>query len=626
MIINRIAMRYFLSIVGIVALLGSIAQARVAPVDLTMGNFTDALDYFEQVFKQPEFIYSRGTYDSMARSLYGNEEGSFYYPAAIIDKEGVLKTLQKALSLYKNQLDAASLWLKEDKPAFERSPDGRPTKRNGYIQKVMLPQGAHVIFFGDLHGSIQALARVLTSLMAEGYLDASLRLIKPNTYIVFLGDFVDYGRYGVDTLCTALTLRTRNPEQVFLCRGNHEDMRLNQTRGRFDFITEVESRYGDSKANGWRILSKIYDLYEHLPYAVFLGIQGQNGAGYAQCCHGGIEEGASDTIRTLFKDKNAHFARLPHSAYPAYHEYSNFNWGDFTGVGTKNRIPSHRLAFGGWCYTIKGAQQFMHTHDIRVIFRGHQDMENMFRVLIRGIHDPMYIFSSRPAHRAVLGNLDENNQWVPNKIVRRFPCSQAQLMKDGFIIGALPLNEQGEWDISPIFTFTNASATRATADEGCGILKLADKWEASSLRLLRLTDPMMEQRYRLHSQQEISATIPQSQRSYEKSIVRVDNARVLYDTFMYASFLPFVTSVDEYGNIARFASLKLEEKQWNYSMCIETFAGTGMRRQVEELVRYLAHDHRPGLAAGFKEKIRNRTAPEVAAVTAGLEALQIDNK
>lgn len=606
MIINRIAIRYFLFIVGIVPLLSSMAQARLATSDVSMGNFTDALDYFDAVFKQPEFIYSRGTYDSMARTLYGEGLGSFYYPPAILDKEAVLTTLHATLMLYKKRLEPISSWIKQDKPGFECPADGRPITGNGYIHKVMLPPGAEIIFFGDLHGSIHALGRVLTRLMAEGYLDANLRLIKRDAYIIFLGDFVDYGRYGVDTLCAALTLRTRNPEQVFLCRGNHEDMRLNQTRGRFDFITEVESRYGDSKANGWQVLSTIYDLYERLPYALFLGIEGHEEAGYAQCCHGGIEEGASDTIRALFKDKKARFARLPQSAYPADYQYSNFNWGDFTGVGTKNRIPSHRLTCGGWCYTIPGAQQFMKTHNIRAIFRGHQDMENMFRLLIRGIHDPMYIFSSRPAHRALLGTINENNQWVPHKVINRFPCSQAQLMNSGFLLGALPINEQGDWDIAPIFTFTNASATRATADEGCGIFKLAATWEEGRLRLLRLSDSMMQQRYRLHEQHEIPATLQLSQRAYEKSIVRIDDLKVPYQAFVFTSFLPFMTCIDEVGNIRRFATLKLDDKRWNYKASLETKRGASIARQVEELVHYLAEDNKPGLAAEFKDKIRNR--------------------
>lgn len=71
------------------------------------------------------------------------------------------------------------------------------------------PVGRYV-FVGDTHGDLDASEKVFDKYHKDG---ASL---------VFLGDYVDRGRYSGENADFLLGQRARNPESVYLLQGNHE--------------------------------------------------------------------------------------------------------------------------------------------------------------------------------------------------------------------------------------------------------------------------------------------------------------------------------------------------------------------------------------------------------------------
>lgn len=109
-----------------------------------------------------------------------------------------------------------------------------------YVQKLVVRPGSKVCFIGDLHGSVHSLLRNLWRLVALGYLDESFAIKKSNFYMIFNGDFVDRGRYGVEVLYTLMRLKLANWDNIFLLRGNHEDKDLNDRDG---FLNELEAKY-----------------------------------------------------------------------------------------------------------------------------------------------------------------------------------------------------------------------------------------------------------------------------------------------------------------------------------------------------------------------------------------------
>ena len=141
--------------------------------------------------------------------------------------------------------------------------------------------------WGDIHGDVQSLLRTLLQLRHQGVIDDSFRIIQPDVYLLFLGDYVDRGPFGLEVLYTLMRLKIANPKQVILVRGNHEDCDVNRRCG---FHAELENKLALSLYPA--LLESLHQFYEYLPLACYLGCSDATGCvNYIQCCHGGIELG-----------------------------------------------------------------------------------------------------------------------------------------------------------------------------------------------------------------------------------------------------------------------------------------------------------------------------------------------
>ena len=170
-----------------------------------------------------------------------------------------------------------------------------PERFAPFVQRLEVPADAQVAVFGDLHGSYHSLLRSLRALMDKGFLDERLRIPAPvasSFFMLFLGDYVDRGFYGVEVLATLMELKLANPENVFLIRGNHEDSTMNA-----DGFFEEELRAKFPEASSAELRS-VFRVYETLPAAIFLGVLPANDTAgvdvsgdFLLCCHGGIEVG-----------------------------------------------------------------------------------------------------------------------------------------------------------------------------------------------------------------------------------------------------------------------------------------------------------------------------------------------
>jgi hypothetical protein len=151
-----------------------------------------------------------------------------------------------------------------------------------HVQKLIVDKNNEIYLVGDIHGSIGALVRNMWIWRCIGLLDENFKIAK-GKYIVFLGDYVDRGQYGIFVLYTLLKLKLLNWEQVVLCRGNHETFDI---AFKYGFWRELRA-YGDNDL--FLFASCVVNCFNILPLALYVGVKGD--PNFIQCCHGGIEPG-----------------------------------------------------------------------------------------------------------------------------------------------------------------------------------------------------------------------------------------------------------------------------------------------------------------------------------------------
>lgn len=150
-----------------------------------------------------------------------------------------------------------------------------------FAQKYVAQPGEKFIIRGDLHGDIFSLLEQLKDMRSQGMIDDNFKL-QDGIKMIFLGDYVDRGQYGLEVLYTMMRLANANPDGVMAVRGNHEDIDLQSYYG---FKDEIEAKFGGDVDQKHQRIARMNDL---LPVVLYLG---DKSGRYFQCCHGGMEQG-----------------------------------------------------------------------------------------------------------------------------------------------------------------------------------------------------------------------------------------------------------------------------------------------------------------------------------------------
>lgn len=327
----------------------------------------------------------------------------------LLTNELMIGTLNQFLETNKNEL-LKMAWL-NDKQLPEDFFEYEKTSYLPHVQKLVLHTHAKVAIHGDIHGDIHSVLGFMAHLQTKGYLDKldGFKIIDPNFYMLFLGDYTDRGRFGTEVIYTLLRLKLTNPDKVILVRGNHED--IDQNEG--DFSKEIFEKFPKQFST---IKLLLHNMYQRLPVALYLG----SGAKpeFALCCHGGIEWGynpanllatennhIAERIMALNRIKNiAHLSTVKKAieeviAHKPAHagEYQDglcapspqapitngFMWFDFF---VKNNVQTpliDYIAYRGWKLGKIVTQALMKDTHIKTLFRAHQhgDKEMMNLIL-----------------------------------------------------------------------------------------------------------------------------------------------------------------------------------------------------------------------------------------------------
>lgn len=121
--------------------------------------------------------------------------------------------------------------------------------KGAFLYKIYVKNNKNIIIFGDYHGSFHSFYRNMMRLHLVGALDMDTKKIHEDFILIFLGDIVDRGNYGVDILKFLFELfvvnNTENELKIIINRGNHEHISQQMKDG---FYEELTTKFKELKS------------------------------------------------------------------------------------------------------------------------------------------------------------------------------------------------------------------------------------------------------------------------------------------------------------------------------------------------------------------------------------------
>lgn len=145
---------------------------------------------------------------------------------------------------------------------------------NGQDLTIELKDGDKCFIFGDLHASLHSFARDLQELKNQKMIDNNLKIINPDTMIIFLGDTINRSPYSIETLNVILSLMEKNPDKVIYLKGNHEKRKYWRN---FNMRRQIQIVFPElaNLKNKNNLFDKIDRFFKTLPNSLVIKIAGQ---------------------------------------------------------------------------------------------------------------------------------------------------------------------------------------------------------------------------------------------------------------------------------------------------------------------------------------------------------------
>jgi diadenosine tetraphosphatase ApaH/serine/threonine PP2A family protein phosphatase len=220
---------------------------------------------------------------------------------------------------------------------------------------------------GDIHGQLDDLLQLFqVAGNIQSNSDPKFELRDVN--YLFLGDYVDRGYHGLNTLLYLVTLKLEFRNRVFLLRGNHESRQVSSHYGLYN---EIMLNYGNTGL--FNLVNEVFDL---LPISA---VANDN----IFCCHGGLSPDIPMLERISLIDRQQ---ELPQSG-----ELADLTWSDPENV--RDWVPNRRGA--GFLFGFDQTAKFVTANRLAYVVRSHQLCQQGFQ---KYFGDPENNNDSKPRH------------------------------------------------------------------------------------------------------------------------------------------------------------------------------------------------------------------------------------
>jgi len=155
-----------------------------------------------------------------------------------------------------------------------------------FISDWRIPEGTTLYAIGDIHSGIHSLAAILKHIGVTDDWKLPFR-----TKVIFCGDYVDRGPYGIECLYAVTKLHMTNPDTVRLIEGNHEDP---GTYVKYGFAAEMVEQYSEDLETAMDATVK---MLRTMPAAIFVRLDTHTKM--IQFCHGGMVLPEHETYAAL---------------------------------------------------------------------------------------------------------------------------------------------------------------------------------------------------------------------------------------------------------------------------------------------------------------------------------------
>ena len=253
------------------------------------------------------------------------------------------------------------------------------------VIKRVISDSSKVAYFGDFHSGLHSIIDSLTNLRNKHFFKSDTWELKDDHYIVFLGDLVDRGPYGVECMFLVYFLFIINNQtdyRVFILNGNHEDPSMYKKYG---FKTEMDKQLSIASIN------KLESIMSNLPVALFLKGNGKERKWY-QFCHGGVDkyQEYGNKIKDFLENKSINELSINDNP-----DNSGFMWSDFTidYIFNGKKVSPERGSTQIYEYSAELTKEILDKNGIKAIISGHQD-NTSFGFIPRPNHDISALLAS----------------------------------------------------------------------------------------------------------------------------------------------------------------------------------------------------------------------------------------